>query len=99
MAHTTYFLGANSKDGFASLMDQLISPADARAIYILKGGPGCGKSSLMKKVGQAAQDAEGLQTMRTLARNMTFLMRSIRLGREKYGLPEQEEPLRTSFVR
>lgn len=57
MAHTTYFLGANSKDGFASLMDQLIAPADARAIYILKGGPGCGKSSLMKKVGQAAQDA------------------------------------------
>lgn len=57
MAHTTYFLGANSKDGFYSLMDRLIDPAEARAIYILKGGPGCGKSSLMKKVGQAAQDA------------------------------------------
>lgn len=57
MAHTTYFLGANSKDGFYSLMDQLIDPANARAIYILKGGPGCGKSSLMKRVGQAAQDA------------------------------------------
>lgn len=57
MAHTTYFLGANSKDGFYSLMDRLIDPAKAQAIYILKGGPGCGKSSLMKKVGQAAQDA------------------------------------------
>lgn len=57
MAHTTYFLGANSKEGFASLMDRLIDPAKARAIYILKGGPGCGKSSVMKKVGQAAQDA------------------------------------------
>lgn len=57
MAHTTYFLGANSKDGFYSLMDQLMDPAKARAIYILKGGPGCGKSSVMKKVGQAAQDA------------------------------------------
>jgi len=40
------------------------------------------------EAGQAAEDAEGLQTMRTLARNMTFLMRSIELGKEKYGLPE-----------
>lgn len=52
-----------------------------------------------REAGEASQDEEGMQTMRTLARNMTFLMRSIQLGREKYGLPEQEEPLRTSFVR
>ena len=49
--------------------------------------------------GEAAQDAEGLQTMRTLARNMTFLMKSIALGKEKYGLPEKEAPQRTNFVR
>ena len=49
--------------------------------------------------GEAVQDEEGLQTMRTLARNMTFLMRSIALGREKYGLPEREAPLRTNFIR
>jgi multimeric flavodoxin WrbA len=49
--------------------------------------------------GEAAQDAEGLQTMRTLARNMTFLMRSIALGREKYGLPEKEEWIPTHFIR
>ena len=49
--------------------------------------------------GEAAQDAEGLQTMRTLARNMTFLMKSIALGREKYGLPEKEAAQRTNFVR
>ncbi len=49
--------------------------------------------------GQAAEDAEGLQTMRTLARSMTFLMRSIELGREKYGLPEREPFQRTNFVR
>ncbi len=49
--------------------------------------------------GEAAQDAEGLQTMRTLARNMTFLMRSIALGREKYGLPEKESAERTNFIR
>jgi multimeric flavodoxin WrbA len=49
--------------------------------------------------GEAAQDAEGLQTMRTLARNMTFLMKSIALGREAYGLPEREEPQFTHFIR
>ena len=52
-----------------------------------------------REAGQAVQDAEGLQTMRTLARNMTFLMKSIALGKEKYGLPVQEEPVRTNFVR
>lgn len=49
--------------------------------------------------GEAAQDTEGLQTMRTLARNMTFLMKSIALGREKYGLPEKEPVQRTNFIR
>lgn len=49
--------------------------------------------------GEAAMDEEGLQTMRTLARNMTFLMRSIALGKEKYGLPEKETPVRTNFVK
>lgn len=49
--------------------------------------------------GEAAQDAEGLQTMRALARNMTFLMRSIALGKEKYGLPEQEPRQATNFIR
>ena len=52
-----------------------------------------------REQGEAAQDAEGLQTMRTLARNMTFLMKSIALGKEKYGLPEKEAPQRTNFVR
>lgn len=49
--------------------------------------------------GQAAQDAEGLQTMRTLARNMSFLMKSIALGKEQLGMPEQEEITYMNFVR
>ena len=49
--------------------------------------------------GEAAQDAEGLQTMRTLARNMTFLMKSIALGKEKYGLPQRETHVSTNFIR
>ena len=48
--------------------------------------------------GEAAQDAEGLQTMRVLARNMTFLMKSIELGKEKFGLPEKEERVWTHFI-
>ncbi len=49
--------------------------------------------------GQAAQDDEGMQQMRTLARNMAFLMKSIALGRERYGLPEREPGIFTNFIR
>ncbi len=48
---------------------------------------------------EAAQDLEGLQIMRALARNMSFLMKSIQLGKEAYGLPEKEERVSTNFIR
>lgn len=52
------------------------------------------------KAGEAEMDAEGLQTMRTLGRNMAFLLRSIALGRAQYGLPAREEKReRTNFIR
>ncbi len=49
--------------------------------------------------GEAEQDEEGKQTMRTLARNMAFLMKSIALGKEAYGLPEKEPRVATHFIR
>lgn len=49
--------------------------------------------------GEALKDEEGMQTMRTLARNMSFLMKSIALGKEKYGLPEKESHAWTNFIR
>ncbi len=52
-----------------------------------------------REQGQAEMDEEGRQTMRVLARNMSFLMKSIALGKEKYGLPEKEEHLWTHFIR
>lgn len=52
-----------------------------------------------REIGEAGEDAEGLQQMRTLARNMSFLMKSIADGKEKYGLPEKEEFQMTNFVR
>ena len=49
--------------------------------------------------GEAQQDEEGLQTMRTLARNMAFLIKSIALGKEAYGLPQREPAQFTNFIR
>ena len=48
--------------------------------------------------GEAVKDAEGLQTMRVLAENMTFLMKSIALGKEAFGLPEKEKREWTHFI-
>ena len=48
--------------------------------------------------GEAEGDGEGRQTMRTLARNMAFLMKSIALGKEQFGLPEKEERISTNFI-
>ena len=52
-----------------------------------------------KAAGEANEDKEGLQIMRTLAKNMTFLMKSIDLGKKQFGLPEKEAPIRTGFIR
>ena len=49
--------------------------------------------------GEAEEDGEGKQTMRTLARNMAFLIKSIALGKEQFGLPEKEERISTHFIR
>lgn len=45
------------------------------------------------------KDEEGLQTMRVLGKNMAFLIKSIALGREQYGLPEKETRVFTNFIR
>ena len=55
-----FYLGANSPTGFYSLYDQLIDPEEAEDLMILKGGAGCGKSTLMKYVADQAEK-RGLQ--------------------------------------
>ncbi|MGI5978586.1 MAG: hypothetical protein ACOX66_03700 [Oscillospiraceae bacterium] len=52
-----YFLGGNTQTGFYSLYDSFVSQADGDFLWILKGGPGCGKSSFMKRIGAAAEKA------------------------------------------
>ncbi len=49
--------------------------------------------------GEAEQDLEGIVTVRNLAKNMSFLMKSIALGKEAYGLPEYEPRQMTNFIR
>lgn len=55
-----FFLGANSPSGFYSLYDQLLPPEEARDFFILKGGAGCGKSTLMRRVA-AGLEERGLE--------------------------------------
>ena len=52
-----------------------------------------------RELGEAEYDAEGLYNMRVLARNMVFLMKSIALGKEQFGLPKMEEHAWTHYVR
>ncbi len=52
-----------------------------------------------REKGEAEKDEEGLFTMRTLAKNMSFLMKSIALGKDKYGLPKKEKRVATNFIR
>ena len=69
-------------------------------VLLLNGSPRAGGNTaaalaeMVKIFGE-----EGMQTMRTLAKNMAFLMKSIALGKEKYGLPEREKGIATNFIR
>lgn len=65
MSNIQYFLGGNTPSGFYSLYHQLSDPEHIRALYIIKSGPGSGKSSLMRRVGRHAQ-AAGLETEEVL---------------------------------
>ena len=65
MPEIRYFLGGNTPLGFHSLYHQLSDPARFQALYIIKGGPGSGKSTLMRRVGRHAQ-AAGLNTEEVL---------------------------------
>lgn len=52
-----------------------------------------------RQVGEVSQDTEGMQTVRVLARNISFLVKSIALGKKEFGLPEKEEKQAMHFIR
>ena len=60
-AALTFFLGANTPSGFVSKFGQLLTPQAGWRAYILKGGPGCGKSTIIREVAGAFAGEPGLE--------------------------------------
>ena len=88
---------AARRGGLSAAMDQLNK-------YVSISGMPIASSQYWNDVhggapGEALADAEGMQTMRTLARNMSFLMKSIALGKDAFGLPQKEKHVWTNFIR
>ena len=90
-------VAAARRGGLTATFDQLNKYFTIRGMAVASGQYWNGIHG--NNAEQAAQDGEGLQMMRTLARNMTFLMKSIALGRAEYGLPEKEPRIGTNFIR
>ncbi len=105
--HSTFFVDKTMKVGASVVTARrggLSSTFDELNKFFTISGMPVASSQYWNSVhggfpGQEEKDEEGLQTMRTLARNMTFLMKSIALGKEAYGLPEKEPLRMTSFLR
>lgn len=90
-------VAAARRGGLSSTFDQLNKYFTISGMPVVSGQYWNGIHGRMP--GEAEQDGEGMQMMRTLARNMVFLMRSIALGKEQFGLPEREKRISTNFVR
>ena len=56
MATRTYFLGGNTAEGFASCYEHFCPAEAGNFLWVIKGGPGCGKSSFMRKIGRHAEE-------------------------------------------
>ena len=90
-------IAAARRGGLTSTFDQLNKYFTVSGMPIASGSYWNGVHGA--KLGECEQDAEGLQTMRSVAENMSFLIKSINLGKKTYGLPEKEKKIRTNFVR
>ena len=64
MGNISYFLGCSSPEGFHSFFDELCPTHSGGYTYIIKGGPGTGKSSLMKRINSALTDAADILLIR-----------------------------------
>lgn len=85
-----YFLGANSAGGFFSHYDQLM-PQNGTLTRILKGGPGCGKSTLMKKVAARAEQL-GLRAERILCSSDPDSLDGVRIPQVGYAVVDGTAP-------
>ncbi len=86
-----FFLGANSSAGFASLYDRFIDPAAGEFLWVIKGGPGCGKSSFMKRIGAAAECA-GLRAEYILCSGDPDSLDAVRLPEQRVAYVDGTAP-------
>ena len=90
-------VAAARRGGLTSTFDQLNKYFTVSGMPLASGTYWNGVHG--RRVGEATEDEEGLQNMRALAECMTFLMRSIALGLEKYGEFESEKKIYTDFIK
>ena len=105
VASPVYFASANAtliatldRLFFSTSFDKTMK-VGASVVCARRGGCSATFDELNKYFTISNRDEEGKQTMRVLARNMTFLMKSIELGKKQFGLPEKEEHAFTHFIR
>ena len=91
MPNIQYFLGGNTPTGFYSLYHQLSDPTRMRALYIIKSGPGSGKSSLMRRVERRAKEA-GLETEQVLCSGDPDSLDAVILPRLRAALVDGTSP-------
>ena len=91
MATCSYFLGANTTNGFYSCYNSFCRPEDGCFLWVIKGGPGCGKSTLMRKVGAAAENA-GLDVEYVLCSGDPDSLDGVYLPQKKLGITDGTAP-------
>ena len=87
----SYFLGANTPYGFYSLFNELYNPETENNIYLIKGGPGTGKSSIMKKIASVA-DKKGLTVERIPCSSDPLSLDAVIIPELKISLADATSP-------
>lgn len=91
MNKETYFLGSNSANGFYSAYSHFCTPEDGNFLWVIKGGPGCGKSSFMRKIGKAAEEA-GLDVEYVLCSGDPDSLDGVYIPQKKLGYVDGTAP-------
>lgn len=105
--YSTFFVDKSFKVGAAIASarrgGQVATFDQLNKYFTISGMPIAGSQYWNMVYGNSAeevkQDLEGMQTMRTLGKNMAFLIKSINLGKDQIGLPEKERLTFTNFIR
>ena len=91
MSVCRYFLGANTAQGFYSCYEDFCTPEDDCFLWVIKGGPGCGKSTMMRKIGAAAENA-GFDVEYVLCSGDPDSLDGVYLPQKKLGITDGTSP-------